>query len=110
MVNRQRPNVLVSGESIYDDATLRRIDRQPRRRVMRRAPLGARAMGSGALMTAVALGLQHVFDPPDDDEIVMEIDLAGEGHDDQPVVFDYDPTSVHRSRAHVRPWLLAAAG
>jgi hypothetical protein len=94
-------------DELYDEATARRIDRSPRRREVRQAPRSRRAFGAGALMTAVALGLQEVFDPRDDDEIILEVDLAGEPHDDQPVTLDYDPHSAARSRAHVRPWLLA---
>lgn len=96
-------------DGLYDEATSRRIDRRPRQRVVRRAPFGARAVGSGALLTAVALGLQQVFDPPDEDEILLVVDASGEPGHDQPVTFDYDPASVARSRAHVRPWLLSPA-
>jgi hypothetical protein len=49
-----------------------------------------------------------VFDPPKDDEIVLEVDTSELDRDDEPVTVDYDPTSVQRSRAHVRPWRFAA--
>lgn len=93
-------------DGLYDEATEQRIDRRSRRRGVPRAPLGARAAGTGALLTAIALGLQEVFDPRERDEIILEVDTAGEPHDDRPVTLDYDPVSVARSRAHVRPWLL----
>jgi hypothetical protein len=95
-------------DGLYDEVTERRIDGRRRRRVARRAPAGARAAGAGAFLAAVALGLQHVFDPDAGEEIVLEIDAAGEPLDEQAVLVDFDPTSVHRSRAHVRPWLLTA--
>ena len=97
-------------DGLYDEATERRIDGAARRRTVRRAPVGARAAGAGALLTAVALGLQEVFDPRERDEIILEVDTSGEPADDQPVSFHYDPLSVARSRAHVRPWLLVAPG
>jgi hypothetical protein len=91
----------------YDEATRRRIDGAPRRRVARRARPGAQFAGTVTLVTAIGLGLQQVFDPPADEEVVLEVDTSRPGGDDEPVTFDYDPTSVRRSRAHVRPWLLA---
>jgi len=93
-------------DRLYDEATERRIDRDPRRRQVQSVPRRRRAIGAGAVMTAVALGLQEVFDPRDGDEVVVEVDRSGEPHDDQPVTLDYDPHSATRSRAHVRPWLL----
>ena len=65
-------------DGLYDEATERRIDGAPRRRTVRHAPRSRRAVGAGAFMTAVALGLQEVFDPRDADEIVLEVDLSGE--------------------------------
>ena len=46
------PPVAFAGmdDGLYDEATSRRIDGRPRQRVVRRAPLGARAAGSGALL------------------------------------------------------------
>jgi hypothetical protein len=104
-------------EQLYDEATRRRIDggslaSDPARpassspgssaQVRKRARFAA----TSALMGAIALGLQEVFDPPKDDEIVMEMDSSDPDRDDQPVTFVYDPMSVQRSRANVRPWLL----
>jgi hypothetical protein len=93
--------------SFYDEATRRRIDGGGAVAGRPQAPARARFAGSVALMTAVGLGLQEVVDPPKDDEIVLEVDTAGEGRDDDPVTVDYDPTSVQRSRAHVRSWRFA---
>jgi hypothetical protein len=97
-------------EPLYDEATERRIDgAAARRRTVRTdAPRRARAVGAGAFMTAIALGLQEVFDPKDPEEVVFELDDPGEPDEDQPVTLDYDPHSAARSRAHVRPWLLSS--
>jgi hypothetical protein len=96
-------------DPLYDEMTERRIDRPTAsRRSVRTAPRPRRALGAGAFITAVALGLQEVFDPRDEEEIVLEVDLSGEPDDDRPVVLDYDPHSAARTRAHVRPWLLSA--
>lgn len=82
----------------------RRVDRVAGDRKVRRAGQPRKAIGAGALMTAVALGFQHVFDPPDDEEVVLEVD-ASEPLDERWVAYDHDATSPSRSRAHVRPWL-----
>ena len=92
--------------SFYDEATARRIDgavQKTRRRVGGRGP--AHFRGTVTMVTAIGLGLQQVFDPPVEEEIVLELDTSGQDHDDEPVTFEYDPTSVRRSRAFVRPWL-----
>lgn len=94
-------------DPLYDEATRRRIDAGPHRRVARRAGPRAQFAGTVTLVTAIGLGLQQVFDPPAEEEVVLEVDTTGLLDDDQPVTFDYDPTSFRRSRATVRPWLLA---
>lgn len=106
-----RPEALAASDpdGFYDDVTERRIDARAgsvRRRVVRRADARAQFRGTVTMVTAIGLGLQQVFDPPAEEEVVLEVDTSGGGHDDEPVTFEYDPTSVHRSRAHVRPWLL----
>ena len=97
------------GDPLYDELTERRIDRSTlERRTVRSTPRSRRALGGGALMAAVALGLQEVFDPRDEEEIVLEVDASGAPDADRPVVVEYDPYSAARTRAHVRPWLLNA--
>ena len=89
----------------YDDATAARIDHSPRRRTVKRTSSGRRALGGGALMTAVALGFQQVFEPPDREEVVLEVGAA-EPDPDQPVDLYLVPEAPARSRARVRPWLI----
>jgi hypothetical protein len=88
----------------YEELLERRVDASHRKRTIPRASRPRQALGAGALMTAVALGFQHVFDPPDDEEIILEVDAA-EPLDDRWVTVDHDPTNVARTRAFVRPWL-----
>ena len=82
----------------------RRVDGGGPRRPVRKASRRRSAIGGGALMTAVALGFQHVFEPPDEEEVVLEVE-ASEPLDDRWVAYDHDPFSPARSRATVRPWL-----
>ena len=82
----------------------RRIDGDAARRPVRKASRRRSAVGGGALMTAVALGFQHVFEPPDEEEVVLEVE-ASEPLDDRWVTYEHDPSSPARSRASVRPWL-----
>lgn len=98
-------------EDPYDELTRRRIDRGSVRAVRRPVPVrpvagpGRRVLSSGAILTAVALGLQQVFDPEDAEEVVEELDLA---HDDDlpAVTLLLVPGAPRLSRAIVRPWLL----
>jgi hypothetical protein len=85
----------------------RRIDGAGSARKVRRASHGRNLAGSAALLTAVGLGLQEVFQPRDEEEIVLEVE-AGEPLDDRWVAYDHDPFSPSRSRALVRPWLAPA--
>jgi hypothetical protein len=94
-------------EGFYDEATERRIDGVSARRATRRVAGVRKASGVGAVLTGIALGLQEVFYPEDDDEIVLVVDADGEPDHGHPVILDFDPTSVHRTRAHARPWLLS---
>ena len=82
----------------------RRIDGAAPRRKVKRAAGGRHLAGSAALLTAVGLGLQEVFQPRDDDEVVLEVEAA-EPLDERWVTYEHDPFSPARSRAAVRPWL-----
>ena len=84
----------------------RRIDRAAGDRKIRRPAPPRRAVGAGAFAAALALGFQHVFQPPDDEEVVLEIEAA-EPLDERWVTYEHDPFSPARSRARVRPWLAA---
>ena len=88
----------------HEEHLERRIDGTPRKRTVRKASRTRSALGGGALMGAVALGFQQVFDPPDDEEVVLEVE-ASEPLDDRWVSYDHDAFSPARSRALVRPWL-----
>ena len=99
----------------YDEATERRIEAAgdaptpptaaADRRTNRRVAGVRKASGMGAVLTGIALGLQEVF-YPEDDEIEMVIDAEGEPDLDHPVILDFDPTSPPDTRADARPWLL----
>lgn len=82
----------------------RRIDGPGPKRTVKRASRGRQFAGGAAMLTAVGLGLQQVFDPPAEEEVVLEVD-ATEPLGDRWVTFEYDPASVARSRIHLRPWL-----
>jgi hypothetical protein len=92
-------------EGFYDEATERRIDGVAERRTTRRVAGVRKASGVGAVLTGIAMGLQEVF-YPEDDEIEMVVDAEGEPDLDHPVILDFDPTSPPGSRADARPWLL----
>ena len=90
-------------EDVYDELTLRRIDR-PGRRPVRRASGPRQAIGGGALLTAVALGLQEALEP-ESKPVIEEIRPADD--DSLPAVsLLLVPDAPRLSRALVRPWLL----
>ena len=99
------------GDAFYDEATERRIDAAADpagvgdRRSTRRVAGVRKASGVGAVLTGIAMGLQEVF-YPEEDEIEMVVDADGEPDLDHPVILDFDPTSPPGSRADARPWLL----
>ena len=96
----------------YDEATERRIEAAAEapttaadRRTSRRVAGVRKASGMGALLTGIAMGLQEVF-YPEEDEIAMVVDADGEPDLDHPVILDFDPTSPPATSADARPWLL----
>lgn len=98
----------VPDEPFYDDVTERRIDAVSApadRRSTRRVGGVRKASGIGAVLTGIAMGLQEVF-YPEDDEIVMVVDADGEPLDGSPVILDFDPRSARNTRADAYPWLL----
>ena len=74
------------------------------RRKVRRASRSRQLAGGAALAGAIGLGLQEVFQPKDEEEIVLEVD-ATEPLGDRWVAYEHDPYAPSRSRALVRPWL-----
>ena len=96
-------------DELYDELTLRRIDvagAGAGRGGVRRAVSGPRrTLGGGALMTAVALGLQEALEPEKAKPVIEEIRPA----DDEglpAVTLLLVPDAPWQSRARVRPWLL----
>jgi hypothetical protein len=95
----------------YDEATERRIEAAgdaptaADRRSNRRVAGVRKASGMGAVLTGIAMGLQEVF-YPEEDEIAMVVDADGEPDLDHPVILDFDPTSPPGTSADARPWLL----
>jgi len=96
----------------YDEATERRIEAAADapataadRRTSRRVAGVRKASGMGAVLTGIAMGLQEVF-YPEEDEIAMVVDADGEPDLDHPVILDFDPTSPPATSADARPWLL----
>jgi hypothetical protein len=103
--------VAADDEPFYDEATERRLDAAAEpagaadRRTTRRVAGVRKASGVGAVLTGIAMGLQEVF-YPEEDEIEMVVDADGEPDLDHPVILDFDPTSPPGSHADARPWLL----
>jgi hypothetical protein len=99
------------GDRFYDEATERRLDTAgastspSERRTTRRVAGVRKASGVGAVLTGIAMGLQEVF-YPEEDEIEMVVEADGEPDLDHPVILDFDPTSPPGSSADARPWLL----
>ena len=91
-------------DDLYDELTRRRIDRVGRSERTVAGP-ARQALGGGALLTAVALGLQETLEPRRVEPVVEEIDAeAGE----LPAVSLYLVRGhPERSWAVVRPWLIA---
>jgi hypothetical protein len=100
-------------EADYDEPTLARLDRAGRvGHSHPAAPTAGRARWrhgavAGGLLTGLALGLQEVFDPPPEEEIVLEIDVDGPPPPDQAVRFVMISGVPTASRIILRPWLAA---
>jgi hypothetical protein len=92
-------------EDLYDELTVRRIDRPTRRPVRRQATAPRRALGGGALLTAVALGLQEALEPHAK-PVIEELRPADDDELEPAVSLLLVPDAPRLSRALVRPWLL----
>jgi hypothetical protein len=101
-------------ETLYDESTLARLDRPthsgdpettsstgPARSGWRRG------MVAGGLFTGLALGLREVFDPPPDEEVVVEVDVDAPPAPERPVRFVMVDGAPSVSRIILRPWLAA---
>ena len=111
-------------DAIYDEATAARLDRadgvnrtprpDPPSDVdpVASGPVPARwrrRAVTGGLLTGLALGLREVFDPPpDEDEIIQEVDVDAPPRDDQPVRIVLIEGAPRASRIILRPWLARA--
>ena len=91
-------------DELYDELTLRRIDRAGRQPV-RKARGPRRAIGGGALLTAVALGLQEALEPHTK-PVIEELRPADDDELEPAVTLLLVPHAPRLSRARVRPWLL----
>lgn len=96
-------------DDVYDDVTLRALDRWPRpsERPPPEVASGWRAgVGATALLTAAALGVQDVVEPKRRVPVIEEVDVESLAHSaDAPVVYYHVPGVPKASRAIVRPWL-----
>ena len=93
-------------DELYDELTLRRIDRPAAgQRSVRKATAPRRALGGGALLTAVALGLQEALEPHTK-PVIEEIRPADDDEPEPAVTLLLVPHAPRLSRARVRPWLL----
>jgi hypothetical protein len=101
----------------YDEPTLARLDRagagprpgssataEPPDRTPFRAAARRRVV-TGSLITGLALGLREVFDPPPDEEVVVEVDVDAPPLDHFPARFEMVIGAPSASRIVLRPWL-----
>ena len=94
-------------DDLYDDVTIAALD--GRDRPHRAEPaMGMRAhAAAGALVAALALGVQEVMEPRRVDEVVIEVDATEPVDPNQPVRVVHVPYAPRASRAYVRPWLFS---
>ena len=91
---------LDAGDYEYDDVGGRR-NALPRRVESWRA-----RSATGAIATAVALGLQQVFEPEKRRPAAVAEAPSDPYSDDDPVTVDYLPDDAEGTTVHVKPWLL----
>ena len=85
----------------YDEAATARRNALPRRVESWRT-----RSASGAIATAIAMGLQQVFEPERRRPAAVAEAPGDPYHDDDPVTVDYVPDDAESTRVHVKPWLL----
>ena len=61
---------------------------------------------SGAIATAVAMGLQQVFEPEKRRPAAVAEAPSDPYSDDDPITVDYVPDDAEATTVHVKPWLL----
>ncbi len=90
---------------LYDEHTLARLRlaRDSALVASRRPVSGWRnRTATGAILTGLVLGYQEVFDPPEPEQVVEEIDGSGLNDPDLPVVYHHVPGAPRQSVAVVR--------
>lgn len=85
----------------YDEAATARRNALPRRVESWRT-----RSASGAIATAIAMGLQQVFEPERRRPAAVAEAPSDPYNDDDPVTVDYVPDDAESTRVHVKPWLL----
>jgi len=92
----------VAAQEGYDD------DRVPVRRnsLPRRVETWRSRSASGAIATAIAMGLQQVFEPERRRPAAVAEAPSDPYDDDDPITVDYVPDDAPATTVHVKPWLL----
>ena len=60
----------------------------------------------GAIATALAMGLQQVFEPEKRRPAAVAEAPSDPYSDDDPITVDYSPDDAESTTVHVKPWLL----
>jgi hypothetical protein len=100
-------------DALYDESTMARLDRaansadpQTTSPTVPARPGWRRGAVAGGLLTGLALGLREVFDPPPDEEVILEVDIDAPPPQ-RPVRFVMVDGAPSASRIILRPWLAA---
>jgi len=89
------------GELPDDDMVGGRRNALPRRVESRRS-----RSATGAIPTALAMGLQQVFEPEKRRPAAVAEAPSDPYSDDDPITVDYVPDDAESTKVHVKPWLL----
>ena len=95
-------------DELYDDDTIAALDRAGHPAPHPRAGGVRGQAAAGALVAALALGMQEAFEPRRSEEVVVEVDATDLSDADQPVRLVYVPHAPKATRAFVRPWLFGS--
>ena len=96
------------GRDVYDydyDDLPRHLGGRPSAPVSRRESWRTRS-ATGAIATALAMGLQQVFEPEKRRPAAVAEAPSDPYSDDDPITVDYLPDDAGGTRVHVKPWLL----
>ncbi len=89
-----------------DDAFLDQYRASQRNALPRQVEAWRRRSASGAIATAIAMGLQQVFEPEKRKPAAVAEAPSDPYDDDAPVTVDYVPDDAESTTVHVKPWLL----